>query len=251
MLVRACVAALALVSSHVTAEKYPEEDDVVVLNPSNFDSFITEHPTSLVEFYAPWCGHCKELTPKWAEAAKRAKKLSPPIPLAKLDADAHSELGSKYDVSGFPTIKIFQGGVARPYDGPREASGIIAELGKLGNYKPPTELKDAEAATAIAKTSSCLLVGFFRPPVAASAAYKTFMSSAFELAGKCTVAWSATAAGAADPVGTALELEKGVTPGLLLLSKGMLSTRRATMKLPRNKAEFTIEKITEFVDGNA
>jgi len=241
--------ALALVSV-ASAATYPEEDDVVVLSPANFDSFISEHPISLVEFYAPWCGHCKELTPKWAEAAKRAKKLSPPIPLAKVDADAHREIGSKYDVTGFPTIKIFQDGVARPYDGPREANGIIAELGKLGNYKPPTELKDADAAKALAQASSCLLVGFFRPPVAASAAYKTFMSSALELAGRCTVAWSATAVAAADPVGTALELEKGVTPGLLLLSKGMLSTRRTTMKLPRNKAEFTVEKIMTFVDDN-
>jgi hypothetical protein len=42
------------VTGYVAAAAYPEEEDVVVLDPSNFDLFIKEHPISLVEFYAPW-----------------------------------------------------------------------------------------------------------------------------------------------------------------------------------------------------
>ena len=144
---------------------YPEEDDVVVLDPSNFDAFIAEKPLALVEFYAPWCGHCKALAPEWAKAAKRAKNLSPPVPLAKVDADAHKSLGEKFDVTGFPTIKWFMDGVASDYEGPREADDIIEEVAKKANYKPPTHLTDAKSAKDLVASSDCVLVGFFRIPL--------------------------------------------------------------------------------------
>lgn len=200
---------------------------------------------------APWCGHCKSLAPKWAEAAKKAKKLSPPIPLAKVDADAHKDLGSKFDVSGFPTIKWFKSGVASDYDGPREVDGILKELGKAAKYKPPTQLSDATATNELVASSSCLLIGFFRPPVAASAAYKTFMKAAMELADSgCTFAWSAAAAGAVDPVAEALEVSAKDVPGLLLMRKGMLRNTRASFKLPRNKADFGVEAVQIFLESN-
>jgi len=42
-----------------------DEKDVLVLDDSNFDSTLVKYDHMLVEFYAPWCGHCKELTPNW------------------------------------------------------------------------------------------------------------------------------------------------------------------------------------------
>jgi protein disulfide-isomerase A6 len=80
---------------------------VTVLSPENFDSFVLD-PTkeAFVEFYAPWCGHCKRLTPIWEKLAGVFKGDSNVV-IANVDADAHKDLGSKYGVTGFPTLIYF------------------------------------------------------------------------------------------------------------------------------------------------
>jgi len=100
---------------------------VAVLTEANFDEFMKENEAgALVEFYAPWCGHCKKLEPEWNAAAKALNDDNIKIPLGKVDATVESKLGSKYEVQGYPTIKYFVGGKASEYDGPREAKGITA-----------------------------------------------------------------------------------------------------------------------------
>jgi len=100
--------------------------NVVELTDVNFNALVMESADHwLVEFYAPWCGHCKNLAPEWEEAAN---KLRGSVKLGAVDATVHTQLAGKYGIKGFPTIKLFSAGKkgkAKDYSGPREAQGIV------------------------------------------------------------------------------------------------------------------------------
>ncbi|VDK55701.1 unnamed protein product [Anisakis simplex] len=121
--------------------EYEKDDGVVILTEKNFDAFLKQNPTVLVEFYAPWCGHCKALAPEYVKAAE---KLS--VPLAKVDATVESKLATRFEVSGYPTLKFWhKSDTPVDYDGPRDADGmskcicIVQWVSEKSdpNYKPP------------------------------------------------------------------------------------------------------------------
>jgi protein disulfide-isomerase-like protein len=91
----------------------------------------------MVEFYAPWCGHCKALKPKYIEAAKTAKKNQKfeGIKFGAVDCTKEQHLCQKYSVQGYPTIKAFVGGKAKEYPGAREADAMLDFMMSLKNSK--------------------------------------------------------------------------------------------------------------------
>jgi protein disulfide-isomerase A1 len=97
----------------------------LVLDDSNFDEALSQNPTMLVEFYAPWCGHCQALKPEYEKAAEVLD-----IPLAKLDADKHTKIAEKFNIEGFPTLFFFKDGVKMDYGGGMDKEGIVSWIQK-------------------------------------------------------------------------------------------------------------------------
>ncbi|KAK4490065.1 hypothetical protein RD792_000719 [Penstemon davidsonii] len=104
---------------------------VLELDDSNFDAAIANFDYMLVDFYAPWCGHCKRLAPELDKAAPILAGLKKPIIVAKVDADKYRKLASKHDIDGYPTLKIFMHGVSTEYYGPRKSDLLVRYLTKF------------------------------------------------------------------------------------------------------------------------
>ncbi|CBJ33643.1 Protein disulfide isomerase [Ectocarpus siliculosus] len=99
----------------------------------------------MVDFYAPWCGHCMELEPEYARAAKELEKDG--LLLGKVDCDANEELcdEDRWDIEGFPTIKVLRGGVGGPihdYVGPRSAADMTAFMRQVAAFPHPDDDDD-------------------------------------------------------------------------------------------------------------
>ncbi|KAH0676925.1 hypothetical protein KY285_024726 [Solanum tuberosum] len=141
-----------------------EKEYVLTLDHTNFTDTITKHNFIVVEFYAPWCGHCKKLAPEYEKAASILSSHDPPIVLAKLDAsdDSSKELAIKYELRGFPTIKILRDGGkdVQEYKGPRDADGIVAYLKKQSG-PASAEIKSKEDVSSLIDEKKINVVGVF------------------------------------------------------------------------------------------
>ncbi|KAH8600224.1 thioredoxin-like protein [Bisporella sp. PMI_857] len=116
-----------------------DHSEVIDLIPSNFDKLVLSGKPALVEFFAPWCGHCKNLAPVYEQLAHEfafAKKDK--LIIAKVDADAEKSLGKRFGVQGFPTIKFFNGKDEKPidYNGGRDLESLSAFLTEKTGVKP-------------------------------------------------------------------------------------------------------------------
>ncbi|KAI9140600.1 hypothetical protein BKA69DRAFT_1078805 [Paraphysoderma sedebokerense] len=101
-------------------QKYNLKGEVVDLTFSNFDELTKDGPW-LIEFYAPWCGHCKNLAPTYT---KLGAELKDKVNVAKVNGDENRGLMDKFGIRGFPTIKYIRGSQIIDYRGPRTLEGL-------------------------------------------------------------------------------------------------------------------------------
>ncbi|XP_074593016.1 protein disulfide isomerase isoform X1 [Brevipalpus obovatus] len=138
-----------------------KEENVWVLNKDNFEDVIKENQFVLVEFYAPWCGHCKALAPEYAKAATKLSEDKSNIVLAKVDATEETDLAEKHEVRGYPTIKFFRNGVMSEYNGGRIADDILKWL-KKKTGPPAVTLENVEDANKFKNSEEVVIVGLFK-----------------------------------------------------------------------------------------
>ncbi|KAI5797921.1 protein disulfide-isomerase [Peziza echinospora] len=132
--------------------------DVHVLKDGTFKEFVASHPLVLAEFYAPWCGHCKALAPEYEVAATSLKEKN--IPLAKIDCTEEVDLCKEYEVTGYPTIKVFRGVENhQPYGGPRKADAIVSYMTKQS--LPAVSVLAKDTITDFKTADKVVLIGYF------------------------------------------------------------------------------------------
>lgn len=95
---------------------------VLPLTIKNFEATISSRPLIMVEFYAPWCGHCKHFAPEYEKAARALKDR---VPLAKVDATRETTLRERYNVHSYPSVFLFRDGKPEEFPGERVSDAVV------------------------------------------------------------------------------------------------------------------------------
>ena len=123
----------------------------------NFKAQLNAYDASLVEFYAPWCGHCKNLEPKFEAAAEQLESEHSDLNAALFKADAVDQqaLASKYGIQSYPTIKLFYGSKeVEKYEGERETDAIVDYLVQKVTTADPAALKAGKTGKKAKQTAN-------------------------------------------------------------------------------------------------
>ncbi|KAG9061599.1 hypothetical protein KI688_007178 [Linnemannia hyalina] len=129
---------------------------------------------ALVEFYAPWCGYCKNLEPIYAQLGEAFSTKKDKFLIAKADADSERTLASRFGIRGYPTIKWFPQGidaVAEEYTGGRDLESLTEFVTKKTGVKGVVKkvvsavvvVTDRDFEEKVLKSGKNVLVEFYAP----------------------------------------------------------------------------------------
>ncbi|KAM9965174.1 hypothetical protein ACTFIW_004979 [Dictyostelium discoideum] len=136
-LINICIFIFAIICIESTFGFYTDNSNVINLTKKNFQQQVLNSQQNwMVEFYAPWCGHCKSLKPEYEKVSNNLKGL---VKIGAINCDEEKELCGQYQIQGFPTLKFFstnpktgKKGQPEDYQGARSASEIAKfSLSKL------------------------------------------------------------------------------------------------------------------------
>ncbi|KAL1892528.1 protein disulfide-isomerase precursor [Sporothrix stenoceras] len=148
------------VEPSIKSEPIPEKQEgVTIVVAKNYNDIVLDDTKDvLVEFYAPWCGHCKALAPKYDDLAAQyaASEFKDKVVIAKVDATANDVPD---EIQGFPTIKLFPAGNKDEpvtYSGSRTVEDLIKFIKENGKYEaePIPAEEDVSESSATSASSS-------------------------------------------------------------------------------------------------
>lgn len=134
----------------IKSEPIPEtqEGPVQIVVAKNYEDIVLDDKKDvLIEFYAPWCGHCKALAPKYDELAAlytSNKDWDSKVTIAKVDATANDVPD---EIQGFPTIKLYPAGAKDApitYSGSRTVEDLVKFVAEKGKYKIEAVINETE-----------------------------------------------------------------------------------------------------------
>lgn len=214
--------------------------DVKQLGGSDFTSTIGSQDLALVKFYAPWCGHCKKMAPDFETAATTLADNDPPVMLAEVDCTVHEKTCSEYEVSGYPTLKIFKNGEASEYNGGRSANDFVSTMAKQAG-PASAEIKDLTKIEKVMSSNSNIVLGFFESETADG--YQAFTKAATELRDSIKFAhtFSAKVAQVAD----------AKLGQIILYRPKIMKSKFEEQKMVYDKSKFTVGLIRNWAKDNA
>ena len=138
------------VEPSIKSEPIPEKQEgpVQIIVAKNYDDIVLDDAKDvLVEFYAPWCGHCKALAPKYDILAGLYVDagLTDKVTIAKVDATANDVPD---EIQGFPTIKLYKAGDKKnpvTYSGSRSIEDLIKFVKESGTHEAEVTYEEESA----------------------------------------------------------------------------------------------------------
>jgi len=116
---------------------WADQPDVVHLNDDTFAAALAQHPSMLVMFYAPWCGHCKKAKPEYSEAATQLKEEGVNGVLAAVDSTLAPKISKEYGVKSYPTLVYYKNGKQEFNYGAGRDKAAFVEFMKDPKAPPP------------------------------------------------------------------------------------------------------------------
>lgn len=124
LVIAAVIAVVQLLSG--SESLFTAQAEVVDLTQENFYDLVTVNEAGvdwLIMFYAPWCEYSQKLAPNLDDAARMMEFEN--IRVGKVNVAANKKLGTKFDITGFPTVKMYHLGATYTFKGRRSPEEMV------------------------------------------------------------------------------------------------------------------------------